>query len=630
MNLYVFYAVFSSWTTASSLSWTKASSAFPCQSYKFQIIPYYDSHNDSIGLIGGSPGMMDFVHYDIASDQYGSCLYFPFQIKWTSQSWTQIGQVLFLYPYKDALTYSGGEYIATFNIRSTTFYKQTIPKYNSSLRQPCLSHSNDEQFLLLLGGNINNNVQSGFHIFHFSTNKWILNGPVMPQSRSNFACTVAENNFLYIIGGWDGRNYLAIVSIIDVKIMTNIYNKEWSTLTDQLSEGNSGVTTVLTNRNIYVFGGYNENGYRAHVDLINTSTNSIFFDGNTNSFISSGGYVVPIVVPQYNRLYLFGHDSIHLLQYADLPATDSPTLSPTTSPTMVPTNRNMPTNFPSYLPSYSPLIEPILVLTTNYQVEKSKVGIFETGSIVYYVALVVAIIGSVITFICVFYVIFSKLCIRTRAFGSSTTIQTLKEVGFITLIFFVFEIVDVVTDYILAVDLITDENDEISALGWISLLAAIIGLILFFVKFVLMKKLIGFQIPQLKENFQNAQSEMEENTLANEIRIRRTDIYIISLLIGCFEDCPQSVIVVIVTSNMGWNVISILSISCSVLSFGLKCMQIILSRYGCLDPDDVQKYKNSASFIQENANIQLSITDNTAKLKTESEENDGLVKNQYK
>ena len=75
-------------------------------------------------------------------------------------------------------------------------------------------------------------------------------------------------------------------------------------------------------------------------------------------------------------------------------------------------------------------------------------------------------------------------------------IETIRMLGISGVFAVGLQIADIVTDYIYAVDLITsyNDNDSIQRLGYISLFAAIMGLLLFLLKMLLMRKLIGHQV----------------------------------------------------------------------------------------------------------------------------------------
>ncbi len=70
-----------------------------------------------------------------------------------------------------------------------------------------------------------------------------------------------------------------------------------------------------------------------------------------------------------------------------------------------------------------------------------------------------------------------------------------------------------------------------------------------------------------------------------EIRIRKMDISILSLLNSSIEDIPQTLIVLIYL-RFGFDLISITSLSMSIFSFLFKIQIVIMNKCGCNDVHD--------------------------------------------
>ena len=139
------------------------------------------------------------------------------------------------------------------------------------------------------------------------------------------------------------------------------------------------------------------------------------------------------------------------------------------------------------------------------------------------------------------------------------------------------EIFDVVTDFIFGISLIlpNQEGNFLFLLGWTSMIFTVFGVIGAFCKYMAYRKLIAYQVEMLKEQ--------RNNTSAEEIRVRIMDIDVLSLMICCVEDVPQTAIVLIATSGNTWTAASILTIILSIFSFLLKMAQIIAAKAGCKD-----------------------------------------------
>eukprot|EP01083_Nonionella_stella_P092164 257897_1 len=271
-------------------------------------------------------------------------------------------------------------------------------------------------------------------------------------------------------------------------------------------------------------------------------------------------------------------------------STSNPTTAVTANPTVSNTVQLMST-----MSEETELTDPNDIKSED---ERIQVRFTAEGGL-YYLVIIGAILAGVIAIICVWYLAMSKLTSRTLEIGTASFKQTFHQLGLTEKFSLVIEVFDVVTDYLFAVDLITNNNasNDVILLGWISLFAAIIGCLFFYVKLLLTKKLIGFQVPLLKQQLkrrlsvaQDTIDNIQQNELMMAMRQRRIDIYVITLLIACFEDCPQAIIVVIiVSSNIGWTSFSVLNIAMSVLGFCVKCLQIVMAKYGCQDPDDVHE-----------------------------------------
>ena len=79
----------------------------------------------------------------------------------------------------------------------------------------------------------------------------------------------ATDNDIYIIGGFDGSNYLNTVEVYNTIV------GEFVKLNVQpMPTARRGAKAVLIDGNIYVIGGYNENGYLNTVEIYNIESNT--------------------------------------------------------------------------------------------------------------------------------------------------------------------------------------------------------------------------------------------------------------------------------------------------------------------------------------------------------------------
>merc|ERR1712113_1374916 len=88
--------------------------------------------------------------------------------------------------------------------------------------------------------------------------------------------------------------------------------------------------------------------------------------------------------------------------------------------------------------------------------------------------------------------------------------KTMQTMGMQSIAGLFVEIFDVAVDYLYAVDLITHKSADVNNLGWISLLCAIIGVILFGIKMLLTKKFLGHQVVELKKRVNKINTTIHE------------------------------------------------------------------------------------------------------------------------
>eukprot|EP01084_Bolivina_argentea_P088094 159045_1 len=183
--------------------------------------------------------------------------------------------------------------------------------------------------------------------------------------------------------------------------------------------------------------------------------------------------------------------------------------------------------------------------------------------------------------------------------------QTWKAMSVMDKLFVVLKIADVGTDFMFAVDLLLEyDNEIIKIFGWVAFLTMIIGFILFVVKLVLMRKIL-YKIPQIKEqrssyNLLNKEQKVKETT--QEIRDRNNLLLFVDLLAVSLEDCPQTTIsFLILIGTGGESVIELINLAVSLVTLFWCPVSIFLSCCGCCDdPLDTNHQGNHTNSNQGN------------------------------
>eukprot|EP01084_Bolivina_argentea_P048177 88775_1 len=307
--------------------------------------------------------------------------------------------------------------------------------------------------------------------------------------------------------------------------------------------------------------------------------------------------------------------------------TFSPSLSPTFSPTL------SPTVSPSQTPSQHPINSVTLrvtpsprasspVLTTNViAVESSNLTVFHdtandnTKQILmstwqsYWLFIVLFLsIDALIFIVCLAYIL-TKLSKRAKEPKVGTWKDAFEEFGALEYVGIIMEIMDIITDYIFATNLIlshrlTKLGSDVAILGWGSLIFSVFGMVVFICKYALLKKLLGVQIKEYRHKLSINKGDSDKRAeIMNKIRYCKLDIDVVNLLNGAVEDGPQMLIALTVLMNIGFNLISIISITLSVLSFVMKIIGILMTKLGCKDVSDEKTEYNDVP-IHEMRNMQ--------------------------
>eukprot|EP01084_Bolivina_argentea_P016778 31344_1 len=335
--------------------------------------------NGSVWLIGGDPRPFDVLEYKVAHSLYITHNAVPDYIITGSQQWTVIGETIYIYGYEqfDGSNWLADKYIMTYNMADKSYNGQTITKKNTALLHPCITNKGNT-YLFIVGGHIATD-QDTLQIFNIVSFIWINDGPSMLVPRRSHACNV-HNNELYVIGGYQaGSGYLNTVHVLDISDMSGINSMQWVELGAKLSVARESLRSVIHADFIYVLGGYHccfvdcgGGGSRcpvSAVEIIDTLTKTITSQSN----LTTGGIVSPCIVPELNKMFVFGgytgSEYADTLQYSDMPPTMSPTSFPTSypskSPTMHTQSPTLTTNSPTSVTN-SPTISTLSpTLTTD-------------------------------------------------------------------------------------------------------------------------------------------------------------------------------------------------------------------------------------------------------------------------
>ena len=100
------------------------------------------------------------------------------------------------------------------------------------------------------------------------TNKWTESAKTMQIGKSDMAIAATDND-IYIVGGFDGTNYLNSVEVYNTTVGGFVKQN-----VEQMPTARRGAKAVLIDGNIYVIGGYNQDGYLNTVEAYNIESNT--------------------------------------------------------------------------------------------------------------------------------------------------------------------------------------------------------------------------------------------------------------------------------------------------------------------------------------------------------------------
>eukprot|EP01084_Bolivina_argentea_P046691 85987_1 len=333
----------------------------------------YSTHDMAIGLyadwiylLGGSNSRYQLTKYDWDLNymyDYGNET-LPQQVHGWHYAWyginlcAQIDNKLFLIDYNSNIAY--------FDLSTRRLYHEITYLYYDIQQQGCIASTDDH--LYITGGwnggwsNHYMNIVQICEIRYLSalTITCTHDIPhVMLDRRSFHSCMVVDN-YLYVIGGYDGTNHLDSVERINLNNINDVTAQGFQHIlvggiVQKLSVSLSSIGCVLYGKRIWLFGGIdNQHIPRDIVHILNTTSGEIAVHSQRLPYGVSS--VAPIIANDI--LYLFGgyignQQSTNTWMSYDLivKSTTDPTINPTdyhsADPSVTPTNNpsNSPTRF---------------------------------------------------------------------------------------------------------------------------------------------------------------------------------------------------------------------------------------------------------------------------------------------
>ena len=171
---------------------------------------------------------------------------------------------------------------------------------------------------------------------------------------------------------------------------------------------------------------------------------------------------------------------------------------------------------------------------------------------------IIALVDILIFAVCCLYV-YREIRPRAQIEGDIDWKDALKQHRIPWSIVFV-EIFNTLIHWIFAIYIITIPT----YLGWIAFCLLLGAEIVLYIRYMLYKQLILYQVPKLRKEIEN------KNELDTEIKARRYDIGITGLILATVEDLPMIIIALIVGENFGYNALEILSILTAIISIIMK------------------------------------------------------------
>eukprot|EP01084_Bolivina_argentea_P092755 166854_1 len=277
------------------------------------------------------------------------------------QYYVQVSHMIYMigYPYN---IYRNT--LATFNLETKIYTNN----WGNVTLEPtpyggCIASWND--YLFVIGG-VSNPTINSTQILNTSSLQWLDNTPRLNVGREGLACIVnPSNKKLFAMGGLGDGIYLNSIEVLLIDI-SNIETSTWQLNGDNLLHAMHGTRCVLFGDNIYVIGGSEGQNNVAEVSVIDTTTGQVTSGG----YLSSGPAALVSAILVNGVIYVFpGHQNGLTGEYINL-VSNTPSESPTNAPS-APTIT--PTRYPTASDAYSQIIA---VSYQYHELEKTNIDDF--------------------------------------------------------------------------------------------------------------------------------------------------------------------------------------------------------------------------------------------------------------
>ena len=283
------------------------------------------SFQNTIYIVGGADNQNGLIGYNLDNNTFSNNATFFTKSMLGSAQWSyQMDNILYMS--------STSRQIDTFNLQTRQFTNTAFNINSSAIgASSCITGDPTQSLLYFIGGEKSSlDFDNTLQILNINTVTWTL-GPKMTTTRAYFPCIVSPNKHLYAMGG-KNINMLDSIELIPT---TNITANTWRRLENNLSEPLMDMGSVMVNDNIFVIGGWGNNGVTDKVHIINTITNDVYL---ANERLAYNICCMATILISHN-IYVFGglgsdsnYPSTDKWQYIDL-ATEPPSLYPSQSPT---------------------------------------------------------------------------------------------------------------------------------------------------------------------------------------------------------------------------------------------------------------------------------------------------------
>eukprot|EP01084_Bolivina_argentea_P091803 165230_1 len=370
-------------------------------------------------------------------------------------------EVYIINPHVQSGNAKTGAEMFIYDLVSNTYSVSTPPSQNGY--DGCAVYDKQDS-IYYVAGVMNDNLLANTQMYHISNNTWSEKAPInLPRRYS--ACAMNSNySLIYLFGGWDGSR------LSDIQRYT-VSSNQWLTLPETLSVDRHSHTCRLLSldNRIYCVGGLSGGAVTNSVEIFDPATekivNTIYMQfarqshqsiviGNNCLFVSGGLGRLP------------GEDAhdVYTSEYIGscITTIETPTLNPILNSSVnSTTNLTFTTSFDQTYPQTTlpATAEPTDTITSNVIKQQISMG-------KYLLQTVIALgILDFIIFICCIYYIFTKLKNRAQDPHNTSWYDALKEFRFMEYFSIVLEMVDIITDYIFAADLIVSPSSDTSLIA---------------------------------------------------------------------------------------------------------------------------------------------------------------------